>query len=291
MEQLINYLYNKNKVNQYINLLRSCKNEDIIKTRSQVKKLSVACRLWQLQYCMLHLIYIKNFSLIEDPKFLYDFCEYYKYIITFQNPNTILNNLILNNNLITPGIEFRTYREYGNEFLKYGNRQNNYYCCIYGIDKTSNTYLPNGIFHYFTLILNDDNEDKFEFYITSSYGSDHVCIPYQINKLDNLNNLFLFGESLKYINNDINNEIKQNYIEIFTNFMIKYFLTGGIPKKYEEDDIDAKPYLKYKMIQPEKGMKSELNYYIKNNMLEFDLAVITNYQHLVISSIQERHSM
>ena len=284
MQQLINYLYSKDKVNQYVNLLRSCKNEDIIKTRSQVKKLSVACRLWQLQYCMLYFIYKENFSLIENPKFLHDFCEYYKYIITFQNPNTILNNLILNNNLITPGITFRTYREFGNEFLKFGYRQNNYYCCIYGIDEKTNTYLQHGIFHYFTLILNDDNEDKFEFYITSSYGSDHVCIPYQINKLDNLNDLFLFGESLKYIHYD-NDEIKQNCIKIFTNFMIKYFLTGGIPKKYEEEDIETNPSLKYKMIQPAQGMKTELDFYIKNDLLVFDIAVITNYEDLVKSVI------
>lgn len=284
MQELINYLYNKYNVNQYVNFLRSCKNEDIIKTRSQVKKLTVACRLWQLQYCMLYIIYKINFLLIKDDKFLHNFCEYYKYIITFQNPNTILNNLILNNNLITPGITFRTYREFGNEFLKFGYRQNNYYCCIYGIDEKTNTYLQHGIFHYFTLILNDDNEDKFEFYITSSYGSDHVCIPYQINKLDNLNDLFLFGESLKYIHYD-NDEIKQNCIKIFTNFMIKYFLTGGIPKKYEEEDIETNPSLKYKMIQPAQGMKTELDFYIKNDLLEFDIAVITNYEDLVKSVI------
>lgn len=292
MEELIKkYLYDKSKVNQYINLLKSCEDSDIIKTRSQINKLSVACRLWQLQYCMLYLIYKLNISLLDNPKFLNKYCENYKYIITLQNPITILNDLILNNNLISPGIEFRTYRQYGNELFNYGNREKNYFCCIYGIDKRNNTYLANGIFHYFTLILNDDNKKKFKFYITSSYGSDHVCIPYQINKLNNFNDIFLFAESLKYIHNDSDIEIKQKSIEIFTNFMIKYFLSGGIKKKYGEDDIEENPSLRYKMIQPKEGLIRELEFYINNDILEFDIAVITNYENLVKSSILERSLM
>jgi len=287
MENLIKYLYNKSKVNQFINILESCIDLDIIKTRSQIEKISGACKFWQLKYCMLYLIYKKNFLLIENSKFIYDFCKYYLYIIRPQSPPTIINKLIIFNELINPGINFRTYREFGNEFLKFGNRQNNYYCCIYGIDKRYNTYLTNGIFHYFTLILNDDNEEKFEFYITSSYGSDHVCIPYQISKLEDLNKLFLFGESLKYIHYDIDIEIKQNSIQIFKNFMIKYFLSGGISKKYGEEDIEENPSLRYKMIQPKEGLERELLFYLDNNIVEFDIAVITNYEDLVKSSIFE----
>lgn len=291
MENLIKYLYNKSEVNQYINILKSCKDLDIIKTRSQIKTISGACKFWQLQYCMLYLIYKKDFSLVQNLKFLYDYCKYYLYMIRPQSPPTIINKLIVYSELIDSGINFRTYREFGNEFLKFGNRQNNYYCCIYGIDKRYNTYLTNGIFHYFTLILNDDNEEKFEFYITSSYGSDHVFIPNDINKLENLNELFLFGESLKYIHYDSNEEIKKNSIIIFRNFMIKYFLSGGIAIKYDRDEIEENPSLRFKMIQPKEGLEKELSFYLDNAILEFDIAVITNYEDLVKSSIFERHSM
>jgi hypothetical protein len=291
MENLINYLYDKPEVNQFINILKSCKDLDIIKTRSQIKIISGACKFWQLQYCMLYLIYKKNFSLIKDSKFLYDYCKYYLYMIRPQSPPTIINKLIIYSELIDPGINFRTYREFGNNFLKFGNRQNNYYCCIYAIDKRYNTYLTNGIFHYFTLILNDDNEEKFEFYITSSYGSDHVCIPNETFKLENLNELFLFGESLKYIHYDSDKEIKDNSINIFKYFMTKYFLSGGIPIKYDKDEIEENPSLRFKMIQPKEGLEKELSFYLDNAILEFDIAVITNYEDLVKSSIIERHSM
>lgn len=265
MEKFRNFielLYNKQLINNYISNLNSCSNK-IILTRSSKIKQTVSCRLWQFQYCILYNIYKIDVSKLNDSNFLHQLC--YKY--TFILENSIIN--ILNSNKFGPPIIDKKYINYlnnSNNFIKDNEEFNNYYCCIYG----SNNF----IYHYFVLIKVNNT-----YFITSSYGSDHVCIPYQIEKLDNLDEFLEFCDSI----NNLNNEY---YKYFFTKFMIKYFLKGGLPKRYDIDTVENNPHLFSKWISSNEGIEKELNFYVNNSYLRFDITILENYNDIVLQALQ-----
>lgn len=104
-----------------------------------------------------------------------------------------------------------------------------YYLCIY-IER------PNGmntISHYFTVIHVDG-----KYYITSSYGSEYVHVPYQVIELD-LEEMKQLYELLKDY---------RNHKDQITDFYMKYFLKGTIPPYYTEEQIESNPSLKGKRV-------------------------------------------
>ena len=299
MTSYLSLLQNKYLINNYVSLLNSC-SDKIIKTRSIKIRATASCRLWQLQYCILFLIYKNlNFNLrvlyskLNDGNFIYKLCQKYTDFLNNIQSNqsnqsiSVLYNLLIMNNLNTNGLNISSYKYHNFENI-FGNNLNkvnkintvkNYYCCLY----LSN--LSNGnIVHYFTIIQikNSTNPSIFDYYITSSYGSDYVCVPYQIEKLDNLMDFYKFCYALNNLKSNESNQ--KEIIDYFIKFMTKYFLKGLLPKRYDEDTIEDNPKLFSKWIKTNEGLNKELNYYLKNEN-EFDVAIINNYEELVNQTI------
>jgi hypothetical protein len=276
--EIINYIGNRKDINTFVELLRSC-NESII-TRNKKMLNTVACRLWQLQYCIFCYIYNNNKNLLQNSDFLIMLCKVYNKIFT--DSNSPLYKFILLNKLTDPII----YIPYigsalrNNDFKNYIINNINTYCCIYGINKKSGTIQESGIVHYFTII----NDKIGNYYITSSYGSDNVCIPYQLEKLHNLQDFIDFCECL-YRVPYVSQEESLYYNECILNFMNNYFLKGGIKKRWSQDYVDEIPELRHQWILPDKGSIKESKYITHNTVMNFDIAIITNYQELVEKEI------
>jgi len=273
MTSIIDILNDKTSVNKYISNLNICRNK-IIQTRHKNITTTKSCRGWQVQYYILYLIYVIDISKLNDKKFIYDLCKkYYEILELEEGP---LYQYISLNRLNVFGIDYKTYINCKKNKLELINNDLvNNALCIYGINKnTLEIYYDSPVFHYFTLIKNEN-----EYYITSSYYSDYVCIPYQITKLNNLDEFYYFCECI----NDLTNIQKKEY---FIEFMKIYFLNGGIKTRYDEDTVDEYPKLKPLWISPEDGIRKELHFFLTSTILSFDIACITNYSELIESQLK-----
>ena len=263
--EIIKKLQERHYINTYISFLINCNKG--VQTRHQSNLNTVACRLWQLQYCIFTIIYSKNPKLIDDPKFLLNLCPFY---LNFYQRESLLFSFIAKNELPNPSNRLNAlyYRENPTEFKEYINSNDNTYLCIYGIDKKSGRIFTTGIVHYFT-IIKSETED---FYITSSYGSEQVKVPYTIEKLEALEEFLTFCEFLK---DSKNNE------DFITAFMMKYFLSNALEIRYSEEAVEFNKSLRFKIIPPFVGEKREINYILLNTLMNFDVAIITNYREIV----------
>lgn len=273
MTSIIDILNDKTSVNKYISNLNICRNI-IIQTRHTNITKTKSCRVWQLQYYILYLIFDIDISKLNDKKFIYDLCEKY-YEILDLNCGPLYQFIALNN-LNGFGIDYKTYIYCKKNKLELINNDLvNNALCIYGINKnTGKIYYDSPVYHYFTLIKNEN-----EYYITSSYSSDYICIPYQITKLNNLDEFYYFCECI----NDLTNIQKKEY---FIAFMKIYFLNGGIKTRYDEDTVDEYPKRKPLWILPEDGIRKELQFFLTNEIVSFDIACITNYSELIENQLK-----
>tara|TARA_B100000787_G_C16196693_1_gene301415 strand:+ start:218 stop:928 length:711 start_codon:yes stop_codon:yes gene_type:complete len=141
----------------------------------------------------------------------------------------------------------------------------NYYMCIY------NTRLDTGsILHFFTIIREGD-----DYYLNSSYGSDHVCVPQYTTKL-NFEEFYGFCDAL----------INKNNRGIITYFFEKYFLKGNLQKRYDENTTEEIPALKHKWIEPSAGTLKEIEYYfVESN--NYRVGLMPSYNQLSNQIIQE----
>jgi hypothetical protein len=267
INNILNLLYDRKYVNNYVKLLKSC-TEGII-TRNQEKLNTVACRLWQLQYCIFYYIYNRNKMLLQNSDFLHILCAVYNKI--FIDINSPLYKFILLNTITAP-IQYISFTK-NHDFKQHIINNVNTYCCIYGINKNTGIIQQYGVVHYLTII----NDKHGNYYITSSYGSDNVCIPYQIEKLESLDEFILFCECLQYTHFSESEQHNKCIID----FMNKYFLKGGIKKRWSPDWIEERPELRHLWIDPQSGKINESEYIIHNTVMNFDIAIITNYQELV----------
>ena len=276
--EILLLLYDRDYINNYVKLLKSCK-EGVITRHKEILN-TVACRLWQLQYCIFYYIYNRDKELLQNPDFMLILCAVYNKILT--EPKTGLGSFILLNTLneSTQYISFMNNDKdstHNNNFINYINNNINTYCCIYGINKKTGVIQENGVVHYFTLI----NDKMGNYYITSSYGSDKVCVPYQTEKLESLDEFIIFCRCL-YLAPLSNNEFELNeYNKCIIIFMNKYFLKGGIKKRWSEDWVDEYPNLRHKWIEPLEGIIKEAKYITQNTIMNFDIAIISNYQTLI----------
>lgn len=287
IDKFISLLNNRNFINEYVKLLKSCV-EGVI-TRDKEIMNTVACRLWQLQYCIFTFIFNENIELLSNPTFLHMLCSSYINFLRNINENSsysplLYNFIILNNiNNYKNCLYYKNYIniEPNSNYFYYFITQNlNTYLCIYGINKKTNEIETNGVIHYFT-IINDNNSN---YYITSSWGSDEICVPYQTNKLDNLNEFLHFCTCL--YNLKFEKDINSKYIIYFMN---KYFFIGAKRKRYSDEWVEEMPELRHKWIEPEEGIKKEADYILKNTIMDFDIAIITDYEIVVKNEIIKKN--
>ena len=267
IKEIIKLLDEHTIINTYITYLVGCKKG--VQTRHQSSLNTVACRLWQLQYCILTIIFSIDPNAIVSSIYLDKLCRPYYNIFT--SPASSLF-LFITQNTLSPPLECFFYINAKIEFQQHITSNVNTYLCIYGIYKRKKTITiyPNGIVHYFTII-----RDESDYYITSSYGSDNVSAPYCKKKLENIAEFYMFCEYLQILDGS-----QDEYLSIF---MRKYFLANAIPKRFffEEKDVAEYKKLYSEWIPENVGEEKEIKYILNNTEMIFDVAIIKNYEELV----------
>ena len=289
---IIKLVQNKSITNTYVTFLKSCRQD--ITTRRREELNTVSCRLWQLQYCLFTIIYNINNNLYKDPKFLYILCDIYFKMLTTES---WLYNFIAHNRL-PPYYLTLCYNADEQTFKEYIESTTHSYLCMYGINNITNLIDDNSVVHYFTIIKSGD-----DYFLTSSYGSQYICIPYSINKLDSINEFYEFCENLHFklqsrtrsrSQLQLQSQSQSQYVNILldeklSNFMKKYFLSilNIRQKRYDDDDIDINKKLRHQYIPPNVGIKRELDYLLNNQIFNFDIAIITDYENYVEKTLLE----
>ena len=244
-------------INEIIRKLNICENK-IIRTRDQFKRSTSSCRVWQLKFSIIY-YYFMNLGL-DDTK-INEMCGIISFFLNNSDINNALSKIIHFNNATEYNIvPINSYDILTNN----GDDTQLYYMCVY------NTMLGSGsILHYFTIIRIADT-----YYLNSSYGSDHVCVPQYTTELD-ISEFYGFCESLMNKTNP----------EIITYFFQKYFLKGNLKKRYDENTTNEIPSLKSKWMDVNKGIQSEIDYYLvpTNN---YSVGLLHNYNDLTNELIQ-----
>jgi len=168
--KIIELLKQPSVINTYVSFLQNCIENRKITTRAIGRLATSRCWIWQLQYCILTLIYGKgkNHVLHENPDFLNILCNPYHHIFSLPSQSPVLYDFITINNFPTaesaesaesaqPSLNCLRYATQSFEFITHiAERTNkNIYLCMYGIDKTDLTIYPNKVAHYFTIIKNN----------------------------------------------------------------------------------------------------------------------------------------
>jgi len=288
--KIIELLKKPSVINTYVSFLQNCIKNRKITTRAIGRLATTGCWKWQLQYCILTLIYGKgkNHVLHENPDFLNILCNPYHYIFSLPSQSPVLYDFITRNNLPTkppeppePPLKYLRYATQKEEFESHikDSRNKNIYLCMYGIHKDGSIY-QNEVAHYFTIIKNNE-----KFYLTSSYGSSWIKVPYGIVEITT-EKLYEFCENLK--NRALpakGTEPDKKKDEGIATFMKTYFLSNGIEQRYSEDDIDNSSGLFSLWIPVNYGVQKEIDYILTNSEMKFDIAIITNYEELVLTEL------
>ncbi len=229
--------------------------EDTISSRTRYKthRAGSSCRVWQFIFCILDNLQNRGYGINEMIKChaggYYsegndDFNHKYNYIIELmiyiykyayhnsENHKT-LYELVFQNQPIK-GI----VTEYNNDLsdLPLGNN----YMCIYINGMASS------IIHYFNIIKVSEEE----YYLTSSYGSDFVCVPPYTTPI----NQYEFKRFLDAmtVDNDLNNMV-------VANFYGKFFLEKNVGKDIlDEDTIEAFPEKRWAKIGVDEGTMEQI---------------------------------
>lgn len=239
--------FNVNRI--YHEVFRTLFGRNSIATRRGLQLATTGCRFWQLFYAML-------WHFIQQKKEILAWLDRPHRLSHSSSSNEDRNESILS--MLETGIH-RVYQDSSSVFHKlvYGNKgkicsdssppsdvcvhpyqpglslsqDGNYYLCIY-IDRPDGTI---DISHYFTVI-----HVGTEYYLTSSYGSDYVRVPYRIQPLpiEDLNQL---QDSLSHLANPLH---KEKIVE----FYMTYFLQGNLPPFYSEENVEGNPALKGKRV-------------------------------------------
>jgi hypothetical protein len=263
----------------YVKFLISCMNG--VQIRMQTKKSTKACRLWQLQYCIFTILYNQKPELIQDSSYLHNLCNTYRSI--FSKVESPLYDFIVQNNLPRTNIIRYNDIEGASYFKKHIETNLNTYLCIYGINREHNNKAINGINHYFTIVNNGN-----DYYITSSYGSDFVSMPYSITKIDKISDFYDFCECLhKFDEVDEVDEKKNSCKKLVQKFMLKYFLNNPVKKRYQDNDIDVNKKLFSLWIDEDAANEEEIKKLWDNKNNYFDVAIITNYEALVKHTLNQ----
>jgi hypothetical protein len=211
-------------------------------TRSMVDRSTVGCRWWQLVYAILVTLPYERAAL-QTPSTVSKVTQvldrirenkYHPYYQLFYNNHVVecseTKDTIPCVNPIHPGFTGQT-------------DGGNFYGVIYADrDNGSSTIL-----HYFVLHGHRER-GRTRWWISSSYGSEYVRIPVQTKEVsaDQLET-FLDAITDPQANRDLLGE-----------FFTAYFLQGGLPLRFSEENVEANSSLKGKYIPSEIGIKKEI---------------------------------
>ena len=251
----------KRNLNNIIQKINICEDK-IIRTRNQIIRSTSSCRIWQLKYCIITYFYnLFDLKIFEDPKIITEICNIiHKFIETSNIENSILHQIIIYNRPINL-TQINSFDDL--LILKDYSPRQAFYMCIFNqnIDLGS-------IIHFFTIIrINDD------YYLNSSYGSDHVCVPQYTTIL----NIKEFNEFCNYL-------LEKN--PNLSNFYEKYFLRENLRKRFNNNTIeDIDPSLKSAWINPKEGIEKELKvlFYPESS---YCIGLINNYNELMSTFIK-----
>lgn len=241
-----------------------------IKTRSQTKKATSSCRMWQLIFSLLdnlqkrglpikELIDGHSLGLSENEEHLRNYNLMISNISSLidsitSDETSDLYRIIYQNDSSVSGIS-----ELSSDMLEYGNN----YLCIYNTTKGFMEYFDN-ILHFFTIIRTEDNK----YFLNSSYSSDYVCVnqyttPIEINEIE------------RFLNALNNPNTDESYIG---EFYMKFFLKDNKAVAYSKDDYEDDSSKRFTMIQPDEGALREINVITQNlNRRYIKCGVMTNY--------------
>jgi hypothetical protein len=166
-----------------------------VRTRGQISRSTVSCRIWQLIVAILD-------NLSDDEHEYYELVKICSDVIDQVKRNNVLQSLIYLNHPIPSEIK----KHDDTAQLELGNN----YMCVYVEDTM--------IFHYFTVIKTIDNK----YYLNSSYKSDYVCVPQYTTALK-LDELTRFANALI------------NFDDKYTSKFIKKFFLKGNMSTYSEE--------------------------------------------------------
>jgi len=271
--ELFEYLIdekNRFTINKFINTVLNISSQT---TRSQLKIVSSGCRYWQLVIGVLHVVqrHISNYSVITilkvsgETNYIYHrlvkICKKIIRTITSKNNhrfydffyNSVPNDLVIEYTDATQIVEGINY------------------LCIYDYDRNKNEYI---ISHYFIIIKRGE-----QYYLSSSYGSDFVCVPYSTSIL-NISDFLSFVEALHSVNTRANEE-KAAWAIIY-HFYNTYFLKGNIPIRIEQELRENNPSISQKigslLLQ---GPEIELKNVFKNKETRYYLGIVPQYEEAI----------
>jgi hypothetical protein len=250
----------KDLINIFRQWSMECYELKSLLTRHRSKVQTSSCRNWQLLYMCLYVYnnkhdneLIRIFSRVraetkssEINKYA-DILEIFRIICLTMYPQIFLNehnnlfNILRNNKYDSSKI---TKIENWDDIAKEQPAPYQNFClCLYKTDVVD---------HFFTIIYSNK-----EYWLNSSYGSQWVLIPQYTTKLDQEDKAKFtqFCESMS--KEDKSDKDKK----IIIAFMNKFFLTGGLSIRHDEDDVDAHKNLFPKWIEPKVGASKEIHKY------------------------------
>ncbi len=255
-----------------------------IKTKQQTRKMTTVCKDWQLILSILTILDKKNKYLkkkgisirnilskgislntqIEYTK-LVDLIRTIYYTINNDTQSDFYKLYYMNN-----GDKFV---ESFTELSQLTNGLN--YLCMYDI----NTNIQHKhISHYFTIISTNNT-----YYISSSYRSEFVCVPYKTTKIS-IDQLTRFIDKLNKINTTDNIEEKKQYLIDIKQFYNTYFFQNNIPNQITENLMnDFGLFLKDQKIGSKLtnnvSTTAEINYLHKNmSKTTYHIGIIPKYE-------------
>jgi hypothetical protein len=136
------------------------------------------------------------------------------------------------------------------------------------------TYKGDNIGHYFIL-----ERYRSKWYISSSYGSEWVSVPVYIKEVSE-NDLREFLEAMSEVGNTVENAV-EDVKTVIREFFTKYFLEGGLPKRYSNNESRK---LRGRYIKTNNGISKELEIVLRGplrigyieSMEEYIQSLVTN---------------
>jgi hypothetical protein len=266
-------------------------SEDMVSNRTRYKthRAGASCRLWQFIFGMFDDLQNRGYGInqmiecatggyysegndVFNHKYDYiiELMIYaYKYLSNYDinrdknniDPRNILYRLIFQNEPIV-GLVYDTTQDGLPLKLSDLDIGNNYMC--FYMEGESNS-----IIHYFNIIKISDDEC----YVSSSYGSESVCVPPYTTRITP-------DEFEKFIGSLTVNDPLNNLI--FEKFYDKFFLRNNLGKdRIDEDTIEAFPEKKWEKIGVDEGIARELNSILTGNRGEYRIGSMPGYQYYI----------
>ena len=266
-------------------ILSICKYTNVIKTKSEVADVTRACRDWVLFFTVLY-----NYNMYQEA-FLYNIDSG----SLFKDNSTYLDDWKLENIkhlTIICKIIIEIYGDMESPYFKmfYKNKPTNLLQTIRSLKDLTDAAPENstkqwtlcinnnkGIFHFFLLLKLED-----EYYISSSYGSEHITVSQYTTKLTDIAEFEYFCAKIDSTN--------EEDIIIVKEFIKRYFLLYNKEKRIDEDELDTFPSEERAKrwsgwITPEEGVQNEIDHLFKEELSgekSLHISLITGYETYVI---------